>query len=38
MMLLFITIVAAILAAAFVIACVIGAWQLMSWCIGRLLQ
>lgn len=36
MIILFITIIAAILAAAFIISCVIGAWQLVSWCLGRL--
>ena len=34
MIILFITIVAAILFAAFLIACAIGAWQLVSWILG----
>jgi len=36
MILLFITVVAAILFAAFLIACVIGAWQIASWVLQRL--
>lgn len=36
MIVLFLTIVAAILVAAFLICCAIGAWQLLSWCFGRL--
>jgi len=35
MIVLFITIVAAILFAAFLICCVIGAWQLLGWLVSK---
>jgi hypothetical protein len=38
MIALFITIVAAIVVGAFIIACAIGAWQLLSWVLSRIFQ